>query len=245
MIWNGSSIKRLLFNTTVEKSKWTNDSFVLTSIVDKTLIVSKSNDSSGHITDYADALAYLKDDILDIDDQGRQISRVAAGQAGWVYLCHPIEFETSKIDSLYEKLMSGSNRGCSSIKFYDANDAEVTDVQNEANIVKTVLLIKPSYDYELISGDIQQIESPSTDMRVWVNGGIIELGGAYIKEFAGGVNMRFFGAQESLKTDGRAAKYMKKDIVGVPYQANQFQITVKHDAGVNHDFMLMLEYFRA
>jgi hypothetical protein len=183
--------------------------------------------------------------IEDIDSQGRQISRIAAGQAGWVYLCHPIEFETSKIDSLYEKLVSGTNRGSSSVKFYDANDAEVTDAQNEANIVKTVLLIKPSYDYELISGDIQQIESPSTDMRVWVNGGIIELGGAYIKEFAGGVNMRFFGAQESLKTDGRAAKYMKKDIVGVPYQANQLQVIIKHNAGVQHKFMLLLEYFRA
>ena len=183
--------------------------------------------------------------LQEIDEQGRQILRVAAGQAGWVYLCHPVEFETSKIGSLYEKLSSGTDRGCSSVKFYDINNAEVTDAQNEASIVKTVLLIKPSYDYELISGDIQQIDSPSTDVRVWVNGGIIELGGAYVKEFAGGVNMRFFGTNESLKTDGRAAKYMKKDIVGVPYQANQIQIIVKHNAGVQHKFMLLLEYFRA
>lgn len=205
--------------------------------------------SSDGITDYSTTAItnfnFLRNEHYEVDDEGRQVSRIAAASRGWTYLCHPIEFETSKINSLYEKLVSGTNRGFSSIKFYDANDAEVTDVQNEANIVKTVLLIKPSYDYELISGDIQQIESPSTDMRVWVNGGIIELGGAYVKEFAGGVNMRFFGAQESLKTDGRAAKYMKKNIAGVPYQANQLQVIIKHNAGVQHKFMLLLEYFRA
>ena len=229
----------------VEEAKWANDSSVLTSIVDETLIVSKSDDSSGHITDYADAVNYLKGDILDIDEQGRQISRVAAGQAGWVYFAHPIEFETAKIGSLYEKDKAGSNRGISTIKFYDVNDAEITDAQYEANIVKTVILFKPSYDYELISGNLQQIDAPSTDVRLWVVGGLIELGGAYVKEFAGGINMRYFGANEALKTDGRAAKYMKKDITGVPYQGNQLQIIVKHNAGIQHKLMLSLEYFRA
>jgi hypothetical protein len=106
-------------------------------------------------------------------------------------------------------------------------------------------LFKPNYDYELIAGSIQQKASPSTDLRIWVVGGIVELGGAYVKEFAGGVNMAFFGENESLKTDGRAAKYMTKTISGVPYQANQLQVIIKHEAGIQHKLMLMLEYFRA
>ena len=56
--------------------------------------------------------------------------------------------------------------------------------------------------------------------------------------------MAFYGANESIKTDGRAAKYMKKDIVGVPYQANQIQVIVRHNAGIQHKLMLTLEYFR-
>jgi hypothetical protein len=181
---------------------------------------------------------------MEIDRQGRQVLRIAAGQAGWSYIAHPIELETSKIGSLYEKLASGVDRGTSTIKFYDVNNAEVTDPLNEGDIVKTVVLFKPSYDYELISGGLQQIESPNTDVRVWVIGGIIELGGAYVKEFAGGLNMRFYGANESVKTDGRASKYMTKDIPNVPYQANQVQVIIRHDAGVKHRLKLILEYFR-
>lgn len=205
--------------------------------------------SSDGLTDYSSIplnnLNFLKNENQEIDVDGRQIIRAAAGKAGWSYLAHPIEFETAKFNSLYEKDNLGNDRGFSSIKFYNASNVEVTDSANENTIVKTVILFKPSYDYELISGNLQQIDSPSTDVRLWVLGGIIELGSPYIKEFAGGLNMRFYGANESVKTDGRAAKYMKKDIVGVPYQANQLQVIVRHDAGIQHKLMLTLEYFRA
>ena len=228
-----------------EQSKFANSSEVISAITNETIIVSKSNAPSDHITDYAEAINYLKGDILDIDAQGRQVLRVAAGQAGWTYLAHPIEFETAKIGSLYEKLVDGTDRGTSSIKFYDVNDVEITDPLDEANIIKTVVLFKPPYDYELLSGDLQQIEAPNFDCRIWVIGGILELGGAYTKEFAGGINMRFYGSNESIKTDGRAAKYMKKDITGVPYQGNQLQIVIKHVAGMKHKLKLVLEYFKA
>jgi len=181
----------------------------------------------------------------EIDEQGRQIIRMAAGQVGWAFLAHPIEFKTAKLGSLYEKKVDGTDRAISTVKFYDANGTEVTDAQYETDIVKTVILVKPPHDFEIIAGSLHQIERPTTNARIYVIAGIIELGGAYVKEFIGGINMKFIGADEQMRFDGRAAKYMKKDIVGVPYQANQFQITVKHDAGVNHDFMFMLEYFRA
>lgn len=205
--------------------------------------------STDGITDYSNtALSnfnFLKNEHYEVDEQGRQIIRAAAGQKGWVYFAHPIEFQTAKLDSLFEKTSSGANRSISSIKFYDTNNVEVTDAQYESTIVKTVVLFKPSYDYELIAGSIQQIQSPITDVRIWVLGGIVELGSAYMKEFAGGINMAFYGANEPVKTDGRSAKYMKKDIVGVPYQANQLQIIVTHEAGIQHKLSLTLEYFRA
>jgi hypothetical protein len=183
--------------------------------------------------------------IEDIDAQGRQIIRTASGQSGWTYFAHPIEFQTAKFGSLYGKNYSNSDRNDITIKFYDVNNAEVTDSQYEADVVKTVVLFKPNYDYEMISGYIRQVEKPSTDVRVWVVGGLIELGGAYVKEFAGGLNLSYIGADEELRTDGRAAKYMTKTIAGVPYQANQLQMIIRHNAGVQHKIMLVLEYFRA
>jgi len=160
-------------------------------------------------------------------------------------MAHPVEFKTAKFDSVYEKNQLGTSRAISSLKFYDVDNVEVVSSENEASITKTVLLIKPGYDFELVSGQLQQIASPASNLRVWVEGGIVEIGGAYVKEFCGGVNMKFLSSNEALKTDGRAAKFMKKDIVDVPYQGNQIQVIIKHDAGYQHDLMLVLEYFRA
>ena len=187
----------------------------------------------------------IKDSDKEIDSQGRQIIRAAAGQKGWTYLARPIEFEISKIGSLYSKNYLDQDYTDVTIKFYNASNVEVTSAENESTIVKTVVLLKPNHDYELIAGNVRQIVSPTNDIRVWVIGGIIELGGDYVKEFAAGINMKYLGADEEIKTDGRAAKYMTKDIVGVPYQANQLQVIVRHNAGDYHKIMLTFEYFRA
>jgi hypothetical protein len=226
-----------------ELNKWQNDSKVISDISSGDLII---NDGDSDIIDVSDAINVLKEkDPKEVDLDGRQVIRAAAGKPGWTYLAHPIEFQTAKIGSVYDKDKDGADKGISSIKFYNADNVEVTAVENELSITKTVLLFKPGYDYELVAGSIKQINTPSSDLRVWVVGGIIEYGGPYVKEFCGGVNMAFFSPEESLKTDGRAAKYMKKDTVGVPYQKNQLQITIKHAAGYQHRMLLMFEYYRA
>lgn len=228
---------------TQELARWQNDSKVISNIGSGDLIV---NNGTSDILDVSTAINLLKEIInTEVDADGRQIIRTAAGKPGWTYMSHPVEFQTSKFNSLYEKNNVDTSRGISSLRFYDAANAEVTLPENEALITKTVMLFKPGYDFELIAGSIQQIESPLSDLRIWVVGGIIEFGGPYIKEFCGGVNMAYYGPNESLKTDGRAAKYMKKDIVGVPYQANQLQLIVRHDVGYQHKLMLVVEYFRA
>jgi hypothetical protein len=201
---------------------------------------------SNHIVVFqADAPFQVAIAGTEIDTEGRQIVRAAAGKKGWTYLAHSLEFETAKVNSLQDKDYLGNISTASSIKFYDVNNNEITDSQYEADIVKTVVLFKPAYDYELISGHLHQIVCPVEDLRVWVVGGLIELGGVYVKEFARNLNMKFIGADEELTTDGRACKYMAKNIQGVPYQGNQLQLIIKHSAGFNHKLMLLLEYFRA
>jgi hypothetical protein len=179
----------------------------------------------------------------EIDDQGRQVLRVAAASKGWTYLARSIEFETSTLGSLYSKNFLGNNNTDVSIAFYDANNNQVTEPQYESDVVTTKVVFKPNHDYEIVSGHLHQQNNPSTDVRIWVIGGIIELGQGYVKELASGLNMKYIGADEQIATDGRASKYMKKD-VGAPYHANQLQIIVRHDAGYKHKLMLVLEYFR-
>lgn len=230
---------------TTEYARWANNSSVMDSITDDTLIVSKTGDSSGHITDHITALNFLKDDITEIDTEGRQITRVAAGKKGWSYYALSVEFETSKLDGLYCKDISGTNISGISSKFYNAAGTELTTQETiDTDCVKTVVIIAPSYDYEVISGNIKQISAPSTNVRMYVQAGILELGGAYVKTFVDNLNLKFSGTVP-VETDGRASKYMTKDIPGVPYQANQFRFTVKHDAGLKHPLVVTIETFRA
>jgi len=245
--WGGMEIESGSYYQlqSVEYARWANNSSVMDSIVDGTLIVSKTGDSSGHIVDHITALNYLKDDITEIDSEGRQIVRAAAGKKGWSYYALGIQIETSKLGGLYCKDESGTNISGISIKFYDADNVELTTQETiDAGCVKTILTIAPSYDYEIIAGNARQVSAPSTDVRLWVVGGILELGGAYVKSFADSQNLRFTGTVP-METDGRASKYMTKTIPGVPYQGNQFRFTLKHGVGVKHELLVTLEMFRA
>lgn len=225
-----------------EESSFINNDELLADISSGKIII---NDGQNDISGIVNQIKYLSDHFYELDEQGRQIVRTAAGRAGWTYLARSIELETSKIGSLFSQDYTGNNLTDVSLKFYNSNNQEVTTPNDEMSIVKTVLTVKPNYDYELISGNLRQQTSPNSDVRIWTIGGILELGGPYVKEFTQCINMKFIGADEQVTTDGRASKYMKKDIVGVPYQGNQLQVIIRHTAGVYHKIMLILEYFRA
>lgn len=205
------------------------------------------------IISISDQLNHLKSiSNNEVDEEGRQVNRIAAAKKGWTYLAHFFEFKTSEDDSLFCEDWQGSTDTSLSIKFYKANGSEITDagaystkqehLDNEC--VKTEVLFKPSFDYELVSGSIRLDTAISNDCRLWVIGGVIELGTAGTKEFARGMNLNFLGADEIIETDGRASKYMSKDITGIPYQANQLKFILKHEAGVKVKIMPTLEYFR-
>jgi hypothetical protein len=228
-----------------ELARWSNSTPVMDSIADDTLIVSKTNISSGHITDHITAMNFLKDDITEVDTEGRQIIRAAAGKKGWSYYALGLEFETSNLSSLYCKDVSSTSISGTSIKFYNEAGTELTTQEDiDTSCTKTVVIVAPSYDYEVISGNIRQVIVPSTDVRMWVQAGILELGGPYVKSFVDGLNLRFSGLT-AIETDGRASKYMTKTIHGVPYQGNQFKFTFKHDAGIKHEVQITMEIFRA
>lgn len=200
---------------------------------------------------YLDSLFKTKG--LEIDDQGRQIIRSAAGKKGWVYLSHPIEIETSKIGGAYSTDYTGTLRTDFELKLYDANNVEITD-QTTADLscVKTVVTFKPSYDFEILSGSIYQATTPASDVRLWVIGGVFAVATntpVSVKEFVTGFNMKFIGDGDHIETDGRASKYMAKDMsaYGLPlptYQGNCFQYIVRHDTGIKHKLMVIMEYFR-
>lgn len=255
-IKNNDSVERVWCGQTVqseayyliessEETKWANDSDVFDSIADDTLIVSSSNNTGGHITDHAQAVNYLKGDILDIDAEGRQVTRQAAAKSGWTILIHNIEMETSNLSGLYSKDYLGNDSNGLSTKFYDVNNAELTTQGSiDTDCVRTELIFKPNYDYEILGGNVFHVEEPATDVRLWCIGGMLEGGAAYVKEMIRGINFRYIAVGDHIKVDGRTTKYMRKDTVGAPYQTNQLKFIVKHNAGLKFKISIAIEYFR-
>lgn len=243
-----------------EEIAWMNNAQLLSDIGSGLAIVAKDDTGNSDITDVNEAINYLKNlrTEIEIDTEGRQIQRSAYGKKGWTYIAHPIEFTTSKLGAIYTKDWKGVDRGDCVFKFYDSSGTELvagTQAELDANCVETRVTIKPAYDYEVISGKIEQHTSPSQDIRMWVVGGVIDdttnspweypTGNYHAKEFAGGINLKYMGSDQEIETDGRASKYMSQTTAGVPYQTNQFQFIIKHSAGYQHDLMIILEYFRA
>jgi hypothetical protein len=177
------------------------------------------------------------------DPDGRLYSRPTAAKAGWVYFLYPIEFATSKLNSVYCKKADDTSRTGITYKIYDASGTEITDSQNEGNAVKTIVDFEPTHDYEIVGGQLQQHTRPTTNIRLWVVGvpDIAEnYGGS--KEMVGGVNLKFIDPTDKVHADGRVSKYMSYNAT---YHTNKLRLILKHDAGIQHEVMMILEIYRA
>lgn len=183
----------------------------------------------------------------DKDKDGRPFTRLAITEKGWTFLAHFIEAETSVLNSIYCEDHTRTVEAQHYCKFYDVNGVELTSqAAIDTSCVKSVFTIIPGIDFEVVAGEIHQFERPTTNMRLHSIIGVIAPNGAPIAttEFVRNLNMKFKDKAKAIVTDGRAPKRLNKTVEGVPYDANQLQIVVNHDAGVKHQFMIELEYYR-
>jgi hypothetical protein len=184
--------------------------------------------------------------IKDYDDSGRPFTRLAITEKGWSFLAHFIECETSLLDSCYCEDHNGNRESQHYAKFYDSNGDEITDNLDMGDCVKSVFTIIPSIDYEIVSGEIHQFERPTGNLRLHSLIGAFMPDGTPIsvKEFVRNLNLKFKDKAKAIVTDGRSPKLLKKEYADLPFDANQIQIVVNHDAGVRHQIMVELEYYR-
>lgn len=193
------------------------------------------------------------------DDDGRSVNRVATAKKGWSYLEHVIEIKTNTKGECLSLNWDNTDRGLCDMHMYKdiagvetlmVKDSEgpETDEQYQtrldADCIRTDLIVRPDYDYELIGGTISQIVVPTADARLWVIAGATDLGAAGIKEFIGGKNLAFMGTSDH-KADGKTAKFMALTKAGVPTPANKIQFIIRHSIGESHKLEISLEYFRA
>lgn len=219
--------------------KWQDDSTVIADLAALTLLI---GDGVTYKSTASEATKFLLEvDSTPKDASGRPLSRIATTVDGWHYQPHWVEFETSKLGSVYNKNESEADLGFTTIKFYDSNNAELTEqAAIDSNCVKTVVTWMPTHDYEIIAAKVFQTTTPNTDVRFWVVGlpGI-----ANIRFAQGGINLRFLGLGAAVDTDGRSSKYLKYNnpIPGT----NKFQVVLIHNAGLQHKVAMLWEIYKA
>ena len=135
------------------------------------------------------------------------------------------------------------------IKVYDSNGLECL-TQNDADIngVKSVIQWKPDFDFEVISGNVRQAHKETVDTYIHVRA-MVPTGLPAPNDFLsvpftnGGINMKYIGADELLKTDGRSSKYMPGA------SGAYFEIIANYNAGTlsgnSHEMSVIFEIYKA
>lgn len=225
---------------------WGNDADTQLKILDGSIVVS-INDVD--ITDVNQAINFLKNIPNDLDITGRPIVRYAATVKGWHYQAHSVQFEVNKLGSVYNKDKDGNDLGFAELKIYDDNGDECT-TQGSADTdgVKTVLTWKPDFDFEIISGHVRQLQKETVDSYVYVTARIAT-GLAAPNDWLdlpfvqGGVNLNYIGADEPLKTDGRASKLVRGS------NGDHFEIVCNYEADLltnenRHKMSIVFEIYK-
>lgn len=231
---------------TNSETKFASDSNLLTAIANSDAIVMNGDTE---LTNISFAIDFLKGFAQDLDTTGRPIIRYAATVKGWHYQAHSVQFEVNKLGSLYNKDADGNDLGFCDLKIYKANGTECT-TQGSADTdgVKTVVTWSPDFDFEIISGNIRQIERETVDSYIHVRAkiatGLAAPNDWFIIPFTqGGINLSYIGADETLKTDGRASKLVTGS------NGDHFEVICNYDADLltntnRHKMSIIFEIYK-
>ena len=189
--------------------------------------------------------AWLKaNSIAPVDTDGAPLTRTKITQSGWHFQLHAIEFITSKLSSVYNSNDSEVDLGFTTIKYYNSAGAELvagTQAELDSDCVKTVIDWEANHDIEVIGGFFEQASQPTTDVRLWIEAipDLPIIYGGSVPFVQGGLNLRLLSGK--IDIDGKTPKMLSYDAVN---HTNKFRITLTHDAGVQHDSMILFKIFR-
>lgn len=232
----------------VEQIKWANDDALMSDIGSGKAVV---NDGTNDISGVSNQINFLKDiDNAPRDSDGSPLQRVKVTTTGWHYQLHGIEFETSKLNSLYSKKADNTDYGFSTMKFYkdvSGSEVEITgDDLNQTfldtNCIKTIVDWEPTHDVEMLGGCLKQKTIPAQDVKLWVVG-VPDISEQYggSKPFVVNVNLVFIGLEDGVSVDGRAPKYLTYNAT---YHTSKIRMIFRHPAGFNHKLHMILELFK-
>lgn len=179
--------------------------------------------------------------ISDVD--GTTMVRTKVTTLGWTYQAHFFEFCTGKLASIFESNYLGNNMGYATIKLFDASGSQITDQSiADANCTMTQIDFEPTYDIDMVGGQVRIYESLTDDVRLWVVA-VPDVPATYggCKQMVTGANLRYYANSQPITADGRAAKHL---VYSSTQHTNKLRFIIRHPVGVKADISVMLEYFK-
>lgn len=185
------------------------------------------------------------------DSDGAPIQRPKAAPQGWAYSMQSVNFTTCWTDgdsgvpflnsALNPTTRNETDLGFASIKYYlSDNVTQATEPEDIANAIWTVIDWTTNYDIWILGGYLFQNAPPPDDLFMWVHLAPGILNYPFIE---GGLNLRLVGPGGTVTADGIVSKLLS---ASVPMPGcNKIRITLKHDAGYQHEAQFLFRYFRA
>lgn len=185
--------------------------------------------------------------LSQLDSDGAQVVRVKAAKRGWSFWAVPIEITTSTLGgSLFSQNSDGTDIPWINCKIYKADESEITTAgllnANLSQCVKTVIDFEPTFDFEIIGGDLRINSNPASDIRLWIIGAPdipAMYGGS--KELTSGINLKFLAPDSSFTIDGRVTKTFTYNATD---HRGKVRLILKHPAGTQVNLQFVVHLYR-
>lgn len=175
------------------------------------------------------------------DTDGSPINKNKITKSGWSLQGRCISFKTANQSSLYNKTCQGVDIGDATLKFYDQNGVETTNM-NDCCI--TVMDFEPTHNSDVIGGSIFIKVPPINPAYMFVMAvpDVPRVLGGSIPLLHGGMDLSFFGENSKFILDGRGAKPMVYDPV---YHTSKIRCVLRHAASEQIAIMIIFDRFAA
>ena len=180
-----------------------------------------------------------KDGVIDVD--GDKQFRIKEASKGWHLQPHFVNLQTSCIgQTLGEFDKDLVALGWSTLEYYKLVSDVLTATTDEADrdlVVATVLEFAPPYDYEIKSGEIKVLKTPTDLCCLFPISSPDIAAPAGSKMFAtGGIDLRFLQDGETEKLESQSSKFLPYKYTGLPDGwTNKIQLYIRHHPGIKVD----------
>ena len=179
-----------------------------------------------------------------LDAEDAQMVRPKTTTPGWMMALKTFSFVTSGWGSLFGWLDNTRDQDpACALKFYDANNVQITDEANMSQCVRTMASWEPLYNYDIMGAVIEVAEDPTGDFRI-VSVAVPDLPKAYggsKVNIEGGYNLKFLRGGRCLNLDGKTCKSM---FYSSTYHTNKVSMNIYHAAGAQLGIQVSMITFR-